>query len=160
MPQDALLTLLTNTNIDSGNDGLGTGSDPTVGTGAIVAVDEDAPLCVVLTFGLPTGGDPAGDADTAIYLVEESVDGGSTWVRRGTFRTVLGAEIPNNANDPSVRLALEIRASRANAGQSGLVKWRLNGTASDTSDWNVHADIRSRQDCREEWFRNAGVVHA
>lgn len=158
MPGDARLVLLDRITLDSGSDGVGSGTDPTAGSGAVLSVPEETKLAATLFLTMSdTGGEP-GDADTLDVIVECSPDGGTNWDPVGTFRTFLGIELPDDAADKTVRKALYFRTPRADAGQDNEVKVRLNITASDASNWGVYSDIRAEQDVRSEWLKDSEVA--
>ena len=160
MPGDATLILLNRTTIDSADDGTGSGTDPTAGAGAVLDVPEETELAVTLFIGQSAGAGEPGDADTLDVIVEASADGGSSYDPVSTFRTILGIEAPDDeaAGEKTKRFATFIRTPRADAGQSGTVKLRLNVTASDTSQWGVYSDVRARQDVRLDWLKDAQVA--
>ena len=152
------LILLNRTDLDSGNDAAGSGSDPTVGGGAVVNVDEQARLAVTLFLGVADA-TRASTTETLDVVVEASDDGGSAWKTIGTFRQFLGSETPADtaAGDPPVKAAIEAYTPRAKANQNGVIKIRLNSTASNTNHWAPYSDIRTVQDVREEWLANAQI---
>lgn len=156
------LILINKTDLDSGTDGNGSGSDATASGGRVLDVDEGARLALCAFYGeSDTGGEP-GDADTLDVKLQASVDGGTTWVDIVPLRQVLGSEIPDDesAGDKTVRLAVEFRAPQTDDDQTdGQVQLRLNTVASDTSNWGLYADIRNVTDVREEWLQNAQVKH-
>lgn len=161
MPGDASLILLNRTTIDSGSDGVGSGTDPTAGSGAVLSgIAEETELAATLFLSpSDTGGEP-GDADTCDVIVEASADGGSTYDPVFTFRSILGSELPEETADGSrtVRLAGIFRTPRADSGQSNGVKLRLNVTCSDGSNWGIYSDVRTKIDVRNEWMAAAGVA--
>jgi len=160
MPIDSALVIINKTNLDSGTDGTGSGSDPTASGGAVVSVDEGAEIGLALFAGpSDTGGEP-GDADTLDVTVEVSVDGGSVWNTLADFRQILGSEIPDDtgAGDKTVRLGQVVQLPRADSGQSNLVKLRCNSTASDTSNWGLYVAVCGANDIRSEWQKQAVVA--
>lgn len=153
------LILINRTDLGSDNDGAGSGTDPTTGGGAVLDVDEQAHLAIFLKLGVPTA-TAASTTETLDIDVEASDDGGSTWDQIGTFRSFLGSENPVDlaAGDKPPVAAVEVYTPRANADQNGVIKLRLNSTASDTDHWAPYADVRTVQDVREEWKANAQIL--
>lgn len=145
--------LINNPLLDSGNDGNGSGTDPTSGPGAVVDVDENAEVAVTL-FVLPGASDPPADAATLDIKVQASDDGGSTWVELAGFRQILGSEL---ADGVPVCLAVRVYSPTVQAAQSGIAQFRLNSAASTTTNWDVYSDIRTVQDIRQDWLNNAQI---
>lgn len=160
MPGDSNLILINVTNLDSVNDGNGSGSDPTTAPGAVLNVDEEAEIAITCFLkASDTAGEP-GDADTLEVEVEVSADGGTTWDELVNFRTITGSELPDDtaAGDKTLRLARRCKLPRADSGQSGLVKIRPVTVASDTSNWALYMDVRGVGDIRSEWEQRAVVA--
>lgn len=147
------LILINNPLLDSGNDGNGSGSDPTSGPGAVVDVDENAQVAVTLLL-LPGASDPPADGDTLTIKVQASDDGGSTWADLAPFRAVLGSEL---ADGVSVCLAVRVYSPTVQAAQNGVAQFRLNSVASTTTNWDVYSDVRTVQDIRQDWLNNAQI---
>lgn len=157
MPLDSDLVLLTTTTLDSNSDGNGSGSDETTAPGAVVSIEEEADLDILLFLkASDTAGEP-GDADTLDVAVGVSVDGGTNWGVLADFRQILGSEVPDDttAGDKTLRLAIQARSPRADSGQSNLVKVRPQTTASDTSNWAVYLAVAPRGTARSEWLAQA-----
>lgn len=157
MPGDANLILINKTNLDSGTDGNGSGTDPTATAGALLSVEEEAEVAITaFCKASDTAGEP-GDADTLDFKVEVSVDGGSVWGDFVVFDTLVGADLPDDtaAGDKTVRRAIRGKLPRADSGQSGLVQIRGVTVASDGSNWALYSDVRTPDDIRTEWEKNA-----
>jgi hypothetical protein len=139
----------------SGNDGNGTGSDPTTAPGAIVNVEEEAMVGIRAFYSQPTT-DPPADGATLDLDVEVSVDGGTVWGDLVKFRQVLGSELPDDeaAGDKTLRMGWVGKLPRADAGQANLVKLRPVTIASTTTDWGLFVDVCSAADVRSEWTKN------
>lgn len=150
------LILINRTDLDSGNDGTGSGADPTAGAGAVIDLDEQARMALFFKLGIPDATAASTDETLATSL-EISDDGGSTWDTVATLRDFLGAENPTSADEEHPKAAVEFYVPRAQAGQNGVCKARLNITASDTDHWAPYADIRTVNDVREEWLANAQI---
>ncbi len=153
--------LLNRTDLDSGNDGDGSGTDETSGSGRILNIPEKATVGVTLFLG-EADSVVADDADTLAVVVEVSPDGGSTWGVAFTFRTITaselagsGIELDESVGDPTFRRAGIMYVGEADAGQDGLVQMRLNITASDTNHWAVFSDVRDPGSIRDIWLTNA-----
>lgn len=148
------LVLINVDDLDSGNDGAGTGSDATAAPGRVIDLVEgiDLALMVVLKPS-NTGGEP-GDADTLGITLELSGDGGSTYPDVTTSRNILGSELPDDlaAGDKGLVIATKFRTPIADAAQNGVVKCRLTTVASDTSNWGVYAAVVPVQSVRQEWL--------
>ncbi|KKN74349.1 hypothetical protein LCGC14_0391500 [marine sediment metagenome] len=160
---DANLLLLNRTDYDSGNDGAGSGTDETSGGGRIVDVAEGADVAVLMALG-EADATIADTTETLDMLVQISRDGGSTWGTAQTFRQITASElngsgtpIDESAGDVTFKRAVITNVGIAEAGNSGIVKMRLNGTASDTNHWAPIVTVVTRQDVREEWLDNAFV---
>lgn len=162
MPGVALV-LLNRTDLDSGNDGNGSGTDETSGSGRVVNVPEAAEIAVTLLLG-EADATAAVSSQTLIVIPEVSTDGGSTWGPIATFRTITASEIINgsdldeSAGDPSFRRAIACRTPKADSDQAGLVQIRLNIVASSTEHWAIHSDVRDRGSVRDVWFNDAQVA--
>ena len=163
MPGSAQL-LLNRTDLDSGNDGAGSGSDATTGSGRVVDLPEKADVAVTLFLGEADSA-VADDADTLDVIVEISPDGGSTWGPAFTFRQITaselagsGVELDESAGDPTFRRAGKVYTAEADSGQNGLVQMRLNITASTTDHWGIFCDVRDIGSVRDVWFNNAFVA--
>lgn len=155
MPSDSNQILINVADLASGNDGNGTGTDPTTAPGCILDVVEEGEVGVRAFFSQPTT-DPPADAATLDVIVQVSVDGGSTYGPLCTFRQVLGSELPDDeaAGDKTLRLGWVGRLPRADSGQSNLVKVRTNTVASTTTDWGLYVDLAHPNDVRSEWMKN------
>ena len=156
--------LLNRTDLDSGNDGAGSGTDPTSGSGRILDLPEKADVAVTLFLG-EADSVVADDADTLAVIVEISPDGGSTWGPAFTFRTITaselagsGIELDESVGDPTFRRAGKVYTAEADSGQNGVVQMRLNITASTTDHWGIFSDVRDPGSVREVWLRNAVVA--
>ena len=159
MALDAELLLINRADVDSGNEGNGSGSDETSGAGAVVDVPEGAHLMVVMALGEP-GATVAGDSDTLDVIVQMSPDGGSTYGPAYTFRQFLGSEIntiDESAGGVGLKRAGYIVTPIADSGQLGLVKCRLAITVSATEHFSLHVDLRDPADGREEWLTDSFV---
>lgn len=157
MPRDDNAILVNLTTLDSGNDGNGSGSDPTAAPGCILSVEEEADIEIVLFCkASDTAGEP-GDADTLDVAVGASVDGGTNYGVLADFRQILGSELPDDtaAGDKTLRLAIRCKLPRADSGQSNLVKIRPQTTASDASNWALYMDVRPLGGARAEWLAQA-----
>ena len=153
--------LLNRTDYDSGNDAAGSGTDPATNGGRILDVVEGAEVGITLFLG-EADATVANDAETLDMNVEVSVDGGSNWGRLATFRQITASElksaavsIDESAGDPTFRLAIVARTPKADAGESGVVQIRPNGTASSTNHWAPFMDVRDRGSIRDEWLDEA-----
>lgn len=153
------LILINVGDLDSGNDGDGTGSDPTAAPGAVVNVQENAEVAVTAFFNIPTA-TPAVTTDTCTLTVQYSDDGGSTWAALGAFRAVLGSELPTGPDMTPVCLAIKVFTPTVQAAQSGVGKMRLNSVVSSARDYAVYSDVRTVQDIRTEWLTNAQIATA
>lgn len=161
---DAELFLLNRTDLDSGNDGAGSGTDETSGGGRIVDVAEGADVAVLMALG-EADATIANAAQTLAVLVEISRDGGSTWGTAQTFRTITASEISGmsgtsideSAGGVTFKRAVITNVGLAESGQNGVVKMRLTVTASSVEHWAPTVTVVTRQDVREEWLDNAFV---
>ncbi len=156
--------LLNRVDYGSDNDAAGSGVDPATAGGRILDVVEGADVALTLFLGEATG-TVANDSETLDMLVEVSVDGGGNWGRLATFRQITGSELKSAADsidesvgDPTFRLAINATTPRADAGQSGVVQVRPNGTASNTNHWAPFMDVRDRGSVRDQWYREALVT--
>lgn len=159
MTTDAELLLINRDDVDSGNDGNGSGADPTAAAGAVVDLDEGATVAAVLHLGEP-GATAAGNSDTCDVIVQVSPDGGSTYGPAFTFRQVLGSEV--NTIDESqggkpLTLAGIFKVPRAASGQGGKVKCRLNIVISATEHFAIYGYITDPGNVKELWYDNAAV---
>lgn len=157
MPGDANAILISVINLDSGNHGNGSGSTPTTAPGAALSIEEEAEIAITaFCKASDTGGEP-GDADTLDFKVEVSVDGGTVWGDLCVFDTLVGTDLPDDtaAGDKTVRRAIRCKLPRADAGQSNLVIIRPVTVASDASNWALYSDVRTPDDIRTEWEKNA-----
>ncbi len=160
MALDSELLLINRADVDSGNDGNGSGADETTAAGAVVNVPEGAHLAVVMALGEP-GATVAGDSDTLDVICQMSPDGGSTYGPAFTFRQFLGSEV-NSIDESSGSVGL-IRAGYivtpiADSDQSGVILCRLNIIVSTTEHFSLYIDLRDPGNCREEWFDDAFVA--
>ncbi len=153
--------LLNRTDLGSDNDGDGSGTDETTGSGRVLDIPEKADVAVTLFLGEATA-TIADTTETLIVVVEVSPDGGSTWGVAGTFRTITaselagsGIELDESVGDPTFRRALKVYVGEADSGQDGLVQMRLAVTASDTNHWAPFSDVRDPQSVRDAWLNNA-----
>ncbi len=160
MPGSAQL-LLNRTDLDSGNDGNGSGTDETSGSGRVVNIPEKADVGVTLFLG-EADATVADTTETLVVIVQVSPDGGSTWGVAGTFRTITASElnasgspIDESVGDPTFRRALKVYVGEADSGQSGLVQMRLAITASDSNHWAPFCDVRDVGSVRDAWLNNA-----
>ena len=163
MPGVALV-LINADDLDSGNDGNGTGSTPTTAPGAVVNVPESAEIAITMILS-EAAADPASTTETLAVIAQVSVDGGSTWGPIATFRTITASELKSSGNaidesagDPTFRRAIACRTPKADAGQAGLVQIRLNTVVSTTTNWNLFSDVRDRGSVRDVWFNDAQVA--
>lgn len=156
MPGDASAILINTTTLDSGTDGNGSGTDPTVNPGAVLNLEEEATVGITAFYSVSdTGGEP-GDADTLAVIVQCAPDG-TNYGNLFTFRSVLGSELPDDlaAGDKTLRLACVVKLPRSTVAGTRTVPVRLNTTASDTSNWGLYSDVRTINDIRSEWLANA-----
>ncbi len=161
MAFDAQLFLINRPDVDSGNDGDGSGTDETSGAGRVIDVDEGAHMAVVMLLA-EAGATIAGSSDTLDVICQVSPDGGSNYGPGFTFRQVLGSEILSiDESSGSVGLAFAglIVFPRAASGQSGKVKCRLNIVVSATEHFSIEAYLTDPANVREEWYDNA-IVNA
>ncbi len=164
MPADANLIMLNVTDLDSGNDGNGSGSTETTAPGAVIDVPESADIAVVMFLSEPAA-TPAITAETLATIAQVSTDGGSTWGPIATFRTITASELKSSgvamdesAGDPTFRRAIACRTPKADSDQSGLVKMRTNTVASSALDWAAYVAVVSRSDVRDVWYNDAQVA--
>jgi hypothetical protein len=156
MPLDSNLVLLNKTDLDSGTDGTGSGTDPTASGGAVVNVEEECEVDLLVFLGQSdTGGEP-GDADTLAVIIEAAPDG-TNYGRLATFRSVAGSEMPDDetAGDKTLRLAMRARIPRSTDAGVRTVKVRANTTASDTSNWGAYIAVAPAGTARSEWLATA-----
>ncbi len=161
MAVDADLLLLNRADIDSGNDGDGSGSDATTNAGKVIDLEEMADVAAVFQFG-EAGATVAGDSDTCAIKVQVSPNN-STWGTIVQLRNILGSEI--NAIDEStgsvgLKFAMPFvvpRSAQTAAGTIGRVKCRLNVVVSATEHFSIYCYITDRQSVPQEWFDNAAV---
>jgi len=156
MPADSNQILINVADLASGNDGNGSGSDPTAAPGAVIDIEESALVGVRAFYSQPTT-DPPADGATLDVIVQVSVNGGSNYYPLVTFRQVLGSELPDDeaAGDKTLRLGQVVKLPKADSGQSNKVKVRTNTVASTTTDWGLYVDIVAPEDVRAEWVENA-----
>ena len=157
---DSTLLLLNRADIDSGNDGAGSGSDTTTGSGAVIDVGEGGHVVAVVQFG-EASATVAGDSDTCDILVQVSPDN-STWGTVATFRQILGSEINGiDESSGSVGFSLAIPfvvpRSALTGSSVGVVKVRLNITISATEHFSLYAYIADLGSVPERWYDNAAV---
>lgn len=154
MPFDDTLLLLNRDDLGADNDGTGSGADETSAGGAVVDVPEESEIAVTQIIGRATAATIAEAAETLAQIVEVSVDGGSNWVTMFTFPTRTASDaVPSVAladGGVSSRWAAKMRLPRANAGQSGLCKVRMNTTASDNNHWDIHNAVVDPGSVRDE----------
>ncbi len=160
---DANLLVLNRTNYDSGNDAAGSGTDETSAGGRIVDVAEGATVGVLMTLG-EADATVADTTETLAMLIQISRDGGSTWGTAVTFRTITASElngsgtpIDESAGDVTFKRAAIFNVGLAESGNSGIIKLRANGTASDTNHWAVTIMILDPGAVREVDLDNAFV---
>lgn len=155
--------LLNRTNLDSANDGNGSGTDPTTAGGAVVNIPEKATVAVTLFLGEADATAAVG-SETLDIIVQISPDGGSTFGPLITFRQITaseiitGSDLDESAGDPTFRRAALGYVGEADSGQNGLVQMRLNSVASDTNQWAVFSDVRDVASVRDVWLENALVA--
>jgi len=148
--------LLNKTNLDSGTDGAGAGTDETASGGRVIDVPERSEIGILAIVKESDTSSEPGDADTLTILVELSYDGGSTYPDYSTSRAILGSEAPDqeDAGDPPLKLGIILKTGEADAAQDGVVKCRLTTTASDTSNWGLWVGVMPVQSFRQEWLDN------
>ena len=156
--------LINATDLDSGNDGNGSGSTPTTAPGAVVDVPESAEIAITMYLG-EAAATPAITAETLAVIAQVSVDGGSTWGPIATFRTITASELKSSgvamdesAGDETFRRAIACRTPKADSDQSGVVQIRLNTVASSALDWALFSDVRDRGSVRDVQFNDAQVA--
>ena len=156
--------LINVTDLDSGNDGNGSGTDPTSAPGAVDNIPEGAEVAAVM-FLSEADATAAVGAETIATIVQISVDGGSTWGPAATFRTITaseiitGSDLDESAGDPTFRRAIAFRVPKADAGQNGLVQVRTNTVASHASNqFGLFVAIWDRGSVRDVWFNDAVVA--
>ncbi len=158
MAFDAQLFLINRPDVDSGNDGDGSGTNEATGAGRVIDVDEGAHMAVVMHLAEP-GATVAGDSDTLDVICQVSPNN-STWGPVFTFRQFLGSEI-NSIDESSGSVGITkaglVTIPRAASGQSGKVKCRLNIVVSATEHFSIEAYLTDPANVREEWYDNAQV---
>ncbi len=161
---DANLILLNRTDLDSGNDGAGSGTDETSGGGRIIDVAEGFDAAILVTLG-EADATVANSTETFDLKVEISRDGGSTWGTLDTLRQITASELKSSGNsidesagDPTFKRALNAgNVGLAESGNSGIIKMRLTTTASNSNHWAPTVVCVPRGSVREELFDNAYV---
>jgi hypothetical protein len=163
MPGSAEI-LINVTDLDSGNDGNGTGGTPTTAPGAVDSVPEGADVAAVMFIGEADTTAAVG-SETLATIVQVSVDGGSTWGPIATFRTITaseiitGSDLDESAGDPTFRRAIAFRTPKADSGQAGLVQLRTNTVASHGSNqMALFVAIWDRGSVRDVWYNDAQVA--
>ncbi len=160
---DANLLLLNRTNMDSGNDGTGSGSDEAATAGRVVDVAEGSDVCILLTLG-EADSTVANTSETFDLKAEISRDGGSTWGVAQTWRQITASELKSSGNsidesagDVTFKRAVLTNVGIAESGNDGIVKMRLVSVASSSNHWAPTVAIVNREMVREEWLDNAFV---
>ena len=163
MPGSAQI-LINVTDLDSGNDGNGTGTDETAAPGRVVDIPEKSTVGVTM-FLSEADAAAATTTETLDVIVQISPDGGTTWGPLITFRTitaseiVTGSDLDESAGDPTFRRAAVGYVGEADSGQDGLVQMRLNTVASHASNqFALFADVRDVASIRDRWLENALVA--
>lgn len=155
--------LINVTDLNSGNDGNGSGSTPTTAPGAAISIPERAEIAITMFLSEADATAVVG-VETLAVIAQVSVDGGSTYGPIATFRTITaseiitGSDLDESAGDPTFRRAIACRTPKADAGQAGLVLIRLNTVASTSDNWALFSDVRDRQSVRDVWFNDAQVA--
>jgi hypothetical protein len=163
MPGSAEI-LINVTDLDSANDGNGSGSTPTTAPGAVVNIPEKSTVGVTM-FLSEADATTAVGSETLAVIVQISPDGGSTWGPLITFRTITaseiitGSDLDESAGDPTFRRAAIGYVGEADSGQNGLVQMRLNTVASHGSNqFALFSDVRDVGSIRDRWLENALVA--
>jgi hypothetical protein len=160
MPVDSTLLLLNRADVDSGNDGAGTGTDATAAGGAVIDLDEGAHVAVVFQFG-EAGATVAQDADTCDIICEVSPDN-SNWGTVATLRQILGSEI-NTIDESTGSVGLKFAIPFVVPLADGVtltgskVKCRLTTTISATRHFSIYAYIAPQSEVPQRWYDNAAV---
>lgn len=156
--------LINVTDLDSGNDGNGSGSTPTTAPGAVDDIPEGADVAAVM-FLSEADATAAVGAETLATIVQVSTDGGSTWGPIATFRTITaseiitGSDLDESAGDPTFRRAIAFRTPKADDDQSGVVQLRTNTVASHASNqFALFVAIWDRGSVRDVWYNDAQVA--
>lgn len=166
MPADANSILINVTDLASGNDGNGTGTDETSAPGRILTnVPESADIAITMLLG-EADATVANAAETLAVIAQVSTDGGSTFGPIATFRTITASELSGtsgmtldeSAGFATFRRAIACRTPKADSDQSGLVQIRLNTVASSAAKWALFSDVRDRGSVRDEWYNDAQVA--
>ncbi len=164
MPTDANTLLLNRTDLDSGNDGDGSGTDETTGAGRVSNVPHGGDIGILFFLG-EADATIADTTETLDVIVQGSPDGGSTWDPLVTFRTITASElagsglnIDESAGGVTFRRAAKIRLPRADDGQEGLLQLRCNVVASNTNHWAPFVAVVSPADVRDDWLTDNLLV--
>lgn len=156
MPGDANAILIDVVDLASGNDGNGSGSTPTTAPGAVINVTHGGFITCRLRLG-EAEATIANAAETLDVILQIAVDG-STFFPLITFRQITASEISGtsgtsldeSAGGVTFRREQQVRVPRADDGQEGLVKMRLNTVASSTAKWALFVDVVDLGSARDE----------
>lgn len=156
MAFDSTLVLLNRTDLDSGNDGDGSGTDPTAGSGAVIEVPDGGEIGVVLFLG-EADATAATSSETLAVILQVSRDG-TNYGPLVTFRTITASEfgtIDESTGSVTYKLAAIVRLPMAEAARNHMLKLRLNVTASNTNHWAPYVAICDKGQIRDEWLATA-----
>lgn len=154
MTYDATGVLLNRTDLDSANDGAGSGTDATVNGGAVLDVGGGGEVGIVchLRVADATAASTTETLDIAVDVSRDGTNFGTVL----SFRRVTASELSQIPNaDGGVRFTMGARFWLPLAETGDEVKVRLTTTASSTNQWAPFIHLCDPNEVRDEWIAAA-----